>query len=373
MKPGDAWRAMRLRMALKVMKSLTSRAAAEVPARYVSDLTEVLHQPDVKTHVTECSTWTPALIEDYDFPQGYPLGFRRSHAFNQRFVYRLTDVISAPRSGAVWIPSNGRLLGESYGTLLRSIGWGDVRPDLMAPVYRMPLNEPVVLSPPTGYYHWLLEILPRVLVAHEFEPTVKAVVPTGCPEYITDALNLLGMEILETGRRAIQIKNVIVPSALQGAGFIPSADVERLRNSILPAVVGMHEEQPSPQLVYVSRTKDSRRKLSNERAVEDLMRENGFDVVYLQDLTWTEQIHRMSRVEVVVSPHGAGLANTIWSNALSTIIEIFPAGVTNDCYARLALQRGAGYSFLDTESDPGSSGVVNLQGLEQLIALALKK
>ena len=371
MRWGDAWRRTRVRTAMAVMRMLLGRVVAEAPERYVTDLTEILHLPEVKKHITEWTPWTSAFVEEYGFTSDFPLQFRRSHAFEQRFIYRMSDVIAVPGSGVVLVPDRGFLMAESYGSPLRALRWGDVRPDMLARPFDPGWPGPVVLSPPTGYYHWLLEILPRVLTAHDSQPTVKALVTTDGPSYIGDALSLLGIDRVETDRPAVRLRDVLVPGALQASGFVPSGDVELLRDSVLPRVSGLHPEQSAPGLVYISRARDARRRLGNECAVEALVTGLGFDVVYLQDLTWTEQVHRMSRAHVVVSPHGAGLANMIWSSSLSAVIEIFPVGVRNDCYARLALQRGADYSFLAAEPEPGSSGTVNLERLKQLIAPGL--
>lgn len=370
---GDSWRSTRVRIAMAVLRMLLGRVTAEVPSRYVTDLTEIVHQPEVQNHVAECIPWTAAVVEEYDFPANFPLAFRRSHAFERRFIYRMTDVITAPRSGVVLIPDQGRVMAESFGSMLRTIGWDDVRPDLLARSFDITCHDPLVLSPPTGYYHWLLEVLPRVLRACDSEPTVKALVPVDCPRYITDALALLGIDRLETDRRAVRLRDVLVPGALQAAGFIPSVDIHQLRTAVLPAITDLHREQSPPELIYVSRTKDTRRKLGNEHAVEELVSEFGFEVLYLQELTWTEQVHRMSKAEVLVSPHGAGLTNMIWSSNLSDVIEIFPSGVRNDCYARLALQRGAKYSFLDAAPQSESHGAIDLQRLRQQISSTLKR
>jgi Glycosyltransferase 61 len=369
---GDLWRLVRVRLARTVLRTLLGQVVAEIPLRYMTDLTFFLSLPDVSRHVIECAPWTSAFVEEYDFPTNYPLEFRRSHAFDQRFIYRVSDVIAAPRSGVILITERGRMMGESYGDLLRSIGWGDVRRDLLAHPFMPPWPGPVVLSPPTGYYHWLLEILPRVLAARDIEPNVKAVVPSDCPRYITDALALLGIELLETRRRSVRLDDVLVPAALQDAGFIPSVDVDRLCKTVLPKLSDLHDGQIPPELVYVSRAKDALRRLGNERSVEQLVSDLGFDVVYLQDMTWTEQIQQMSKAQVVVAPHGAGLANMIWSNTLLSVIEIFPVDVRNDCYANLAVKRGAEYSFLMSEHDPQSSGMVDLQELERLILSILQ-
>jgi len=369
---GDIWRLVRVRLAKTVLRMLLGQVVAEIPSRYMTDLTLFLPLPDVSRHVIECAPWTPPFVEQYDFPTNYPLEFRRSHAFDQRFIYRVSDVIAAPRSGVVLITEQGRMMGESCGALLRSIGWGDVRPDLLAHPFKPPWRGPVVLSPPTGYYHWLLEILPRVLAARDIEPTVKAVVPSDCPRYITDALALLGIERLETRRRSVLLDDVLVPAALQDPGFIPSVDVDRLCETVLPKLSGLHDGQVPPELVYASRAKDACRRLGNERSVEQLVSELGFVVVYMQDMTWSEQVRQMSKAQVVVAPHGAGLANMIWSNTLKSVIEIFPVNFRNDCYANLAVKRGAEYSFLVSEHDPQSSGMVDLQELERMILSILQ-
>jgi len=49
--------------------------------------------------------------------------------------------------------------------------------------------------------------------------------------------------------------------------------------------------------------------------------------------------------------HGAGLTNMVWSNRLEHVLEVFPPGYRNDCFARLAVQMGSSYHFVSLDQD----------------------
>jgi capsular polysaccharide biosynthesis protein len=93
------------------------------------------------------------------------------------------------------------------------------------------------------------------------------------------------------------------------------------------------------------------------------MQRQGLSVLYMQDLSFDDQIALFSSAEVVVAPHGAGLANLAWAERIRRVIEIFPTGYFNDCYARLSRTVGAEYRYVMSKPDQNSDGLVPVEAL----------
>jgi len=68
-------------------------------------------------------------------------------------------------------------------------------------------------------------------------------------------------------------------------------------------------------------------------------------VVVAETLDLADQIKLFSSAGGIVGLHGAGLANMIWAPPGCRIVELFPPGVFNDCYGRLALTCGHSYRY----------------------------
>ena len=94
----------------------------------------------------------------------------------------------------------------------------------------------------------------------------------------------------------------------------------------------------------------------------------GATVLHAEDLSLSEQIHELSGVRLLIGMQGAGLTNMVWSHRLEHVLEVFPPGYRNDCFARLAVQMGSKYHFvLLNEGDVETNMKVARQSAESLI------
>jgi capsular polysaccharide biosynthesis protein len=75
-------------------------------------------------------------------------------------------------------------------------------------------------------------------------------------------------------------------------------------------------------LIYVARADASRRRLVNERELFESLSPLGFRWDVLAGMTLREQIAVFSRARCVVAPHGAGLANLVFSPPGTRVVEI---------------------------------------------------
>lgn len=340
---------VRFRCAKLLQRLLLGPVGGQIPSPrwYARSLIERLPDPAVAGHVVDTWLRTPATVERYDFPTNFPPYFCRTKAFDDRYAYRLRDVIVSPYSGVVWLPG-GPLLEESYGSLIRSLGWGDIRPELLLPP--KPGNRSVIPFPDTGYYHWLLEVLPAALFCLRVAPDSWLLLSNRAHTYVAQAAEILapGRVSCVTGVR--RVEECVFAAIDPFSGYVQTAEIDRLRSSFPRG----QRDRVWPTRVYVSRRKARARALLNEEEVESAMHRQGLAVMHMEDLSFGDQIELFSSAELVVAPHGAGLANLVWADRIRRVIEIFPASYFNDCYARLSLLLGAEYRYVI--SNPGQNG-----------------
>lgn len=205
----------------------------------------------------------------------------------------------------------------------------------------------------TGYFHWLLESLPRILIAKEKLPHFSLLLPnTFTDSFYKDTLDLLGVNTVERihAKTIYKAPKLALPYLLEPMGSFSPAIVANLKNVLLnsPLLSSVDESKlPKSGLLYVSRKKAPRRKIVNEQQVEELMLQHGFDVICFEDYTTYEQILLCSRARAIVTIHGAGLSNILFMPQGSTVIELrkFDNNL-NHTYERLSHALGHKYSLL---------------------------
>lgn len=78
-----------------------------------------------------------------------------------------------------------------------------------------------------------------------------------------------------------------------------------------------------------------RKIIPQETIYRDLL-DNGFNTVFLEDLSVPEQIELFSTAKVIIAMHGAALTNIIFSGKSTTIIEIAHLSGGQTCFQKLA-------------------------------------
>ena len=76
--------------------------------------------------------------------------------------------------------------------------------------------------------------------------------------------------------------------------------------------------------------------MTNESELWPWLQSCGFVKVSCEDLTWSEQIAVFRHAKVIVSAHGAALANLVFCAPGTKVIELFHRSYMNGYYWRLA-------------------------------------
>ena len=85
------------------------------------------------------------------------------------------------------------------------------------------------------------------------------------------------------------------------------------------------------------------------------MEKNGFEILFFEEMPFTQQMTTVDEAEIIVAPHGSGLANIIAGSSGLKIIEIISPNWFNTCYAKLAVQCGFKYRYVTTDPDGKNS------------------
>jgi len=238
-------------------------------------------------------------------------------------------------------PQNGSGLSHSA---FKKIRYGDIK-----------TLKGVVLSLCTpyssNYYHWLIEALPilRAFSKSELDQIDYFVVPKK-KNFLLDSLLGLGIpkeKVVElVGNDTLICDELLISSYSKCVAPNPNA-VEWLRERY--DYSSTKHEPKNKQMLYLSRGDSNWRGVANEAEVEKYLLEKGFQILELSQYTFKDQQQLFSSANVVIAAHGAGLANIVFCNSGTKVLEIHPARWTSLCYAHLASQVGCDYFYCNAE------------------------
>jgi capsular polysaccharide biosynthesis protein len=287
----------------------------------------------------------------------------------------LTDPGDGEHVGRVAVAElpGGRVLGphraivSGTGALVNEVSWyfGTCRPrqhplflnPFPAPPLRVPGRLGVLAVRGDGnYYHFLMDALPRLGVleqAPRIAPPHRWYVPVGT-RFQRELLDLFGIgadqRVDAAAHPHVRADCLVVPGPPAMAEKNPPWVVAFLRERLLP-----HVDTTGPRRrVYVTRGCSAHnRAVVNEGAVLDLLGARGFEPVDPGAMSVTEQIRTFATAELIVSAHGAALANLVFASPGAAVVELFPRGSLLPDYWRLAGGvPGLRYRYLSAPGGP---------------------
>jgi len=188
----------------------------------------------------------------------------------------------------------------------------------------------------SGYYHWLVEYLPKIRLLEFYtketghKPTL--IVNSNPSNFVKDSLKAVGYgpnEYEEWEGGDVQISNLVVPlhrthvfdhyKPEQSNYNLSRKDLYWLRNRIRSKI----DRTGGDRKIYISRQKAKNKKVTNYDEVESIITGFGFETYVLEDISFRRQVELFAEAEVIMGPHGAGLANMIFAED-PLVIEMVP-------------------------------------------------
>ena len=189
----------------------------------------------------------------------------------------------------------------------------------------------VILSEgPGNYYHWLLQILPRIsTLVQSNVPYDRIYVPHLNAEWqrstlyaVLDHFSIAREKLFFSDPSVVFARTLIVPSVsyIPAKGQLFPLWVRDMLQEIFLKKSSFSQEKN--RRVAISRKNASYRHIANEMELSEVLEENGFRIVCLEELSVFEQARLFADAEIIVAPHGAGLANLVFCKSGTHIIEI---------------------------------------------------
>jgi len=179
-----------------------------------------------------------------------------------------------------------------------------------------------------SYFHWIFETLPKFVYLNNnrdslmFDKVYYHCGLWGTP-YQRQALKYLGFRrwhLLDATRikslRAHKVIVVKLEEEIRNPSFL-------LCQSLKQAFV-KHPTLKRSRRIYLTRKNvKSGRKIVNEIELVKLLKSFDFQIIDPAKLSFTNQVQLFSESECIISPHGASLANIVFCNSGTKIIELF--------------------------------------------------
>jgi capsular polysaccharide biosynthesis protein len=182
-----------------------------------------------------------------------------------------------------------------------------------------------------NYYHWLLEgLLPLDVLTQAMEPVsnLKIVLPKSMDiAAVFDhrgTLRALGFDhfsVEEVSANLIRVGEALWVEPGDFTEQIPAIYVSDFQRRIAAKYADFRQADKRRLLIV---RKGAVRKIYNLPQVEAFLRNRGFETVVLEDLDFVDQILLFQSAEFVVGAHGAGLANLVFCEPGTKIIEFMP-------------------------------------------------
>lgn len=189
--------------------------------------------------------------------------------------------------------------------------------DLLEEAYILPFPHAV-----GNYYHNLCEIgygFRYINRIRDDVPIIYMKDKFGIVEALSNMLNIDKSRMIEfSSLKTHLISKAYMPSICPF--YWSSSMAVFFRNLCLSKF--SHQSKPSAKKFYISRAKSSRSP-SYEANLEEILQSKGYSIIHAQELSIENQIKIFSDAEEIVSHHGAGLANFIFSKNSIKIYEIF--------------------------------------------------
>jgi capsular polysaccharide biosynthesis protein len=224
-----------------------------------------------------------------------------------------------------------------------------------------------------NYYHWLLDLLPRVLLlkhaAQNFSNYDALLLNGSRANYERETLAALGVpddkiRYVDSGDR-FQIASAVFPS--MDTNVIAPWKIHSLRDLASSG----KPNQPRRRL-YLSRARAAVRRIVNEKEVSQVFRQHDFEILDAGTLSWREQADLFASAIMIVAPHGAALANMVFCQPATRVVEISTRAGYRDWYCQLAAVAGLLYEILEAQPAKSSSidnadMIVSRDGLAHLL------
>jgi capsular polysaccharide biosynthesis protein len=185
------------------------------------------------------------------------------------------------------------------------------------------------------YYHWLLQILPRLKVLKDsvleydkiylYGENFKHKWQKETLYAVMDFLKIPHDALYISPHAMVTAKKLVVPSVPWNPANPYYWDVMGVMawyKQFFNDVFIQKSSAITPKRVFISRAKANYRRIANENDLMQVLSKKNFISYRLEELSIFDQAALFNNAEVIIGPHGAGWANLIFCKQGTKIVEI---------------------------------------------------
>jgi capsular polysaccharide biosynthesis protein len=155
--------------------------------------------------------------------------------------------------------------------------------------------------------------------------------PHRLAEVVRSSVTALGIDVDALPRMGPKILHVDELTVV-GIDYYRASLIANLRD-----LMGVDSPRKAPwRRIFVSRKNAQWRRLTNEDDCWAVLSRFGFERVFMEELTFREQVDLMQEAAVFVAVHGAGMVNIMFAPKGLHVVEIFDPDFANPQYYALA-------------------------------------
>jgi hypothetical protein len=195
------------------------------------------------------------------------------------------------------------------------------------------------------YYHWLIESIPNIRSLQTYLSHIDKICIPRPSKFHLETLAAFGINqdklIPLDSQSHYQFDRLYVPSF--NSGWAPHRWLPTWIKDSMPF---LDRSNHKGRRIYISRGDGRWRKVKNEPEVSSFLMSYSFECVELASISFKEQAILFNEADVIIAPHGAGLANMIFCRPQTIILEIFPPRWTPLMFFQLAMVAECNYFFM---------------------------
>lgn len=243
-------------------------------------------------------------------------------------------------------PQYGRYADMQYDKTVLAQGRGHLLVQRPVPDAQLPEGIWMTGLGSDQFGHWFGEFLPKLLY-YEAHPRVRdlpLIIDADMPQQHVDFLHAMAPNpihvlprgsSLAVGRLWVAPTTTFRPVTLFANHALPVHELGTLVPSVLRAMrervlAALPDRPDGPRRLYLSRRKRAWRLLLNEDDLIARMAQLGFTVVYLEDMSFAEQVAAFRHAECVVAPASSAVNNLVFAPPGVKTILIQGPGYNSD-------------------------------------------
>ena len=215
--------------------------------------------------------------------------------------------------------------------------WPNATPSYIDNCYFLPEPRTVSTTPRAffalssySWFHFFIEYFPILSKVSTEVREMDCILPSGLPSQILEIYKLLGFEsfIFLNEDESLHVNKLCVAldyNSTSFSDFKNEVNLRKIQSEIfdlfLPRVRNFNF---SPQKIYLKRSDDLLRGISNQQDIEVILKEAGFTTLIPEENSALDQFSMLHNAKVIVGESGAALTSAIFAKPGAAVIELRP-------------------------------------------------